>query len=113
MLTWLSGDDLGVPRIEEALVVEWQEGARRVVFSYARQGNGITLHLAAGPQSRHAVPRAVQAVCRWLFQTYPWCEMLFAVIGRERRGIIKTARRAGFTHLTTHDPFIIFVRYRT
>lgn len=112
MLTWLTGDDLGVPRIPEALVIEWREGKQRVVFSYARQGNGITLHLAAGAESRHAVPRAVAACCQWLFDTYPWCEMLFAVIGGGRRGVVKTAQRAGFVYLTTQDPFDIFVRYR-
>lgn len=110
MIRHLSGDDLGVPRIPEAIVVEWVESDCRVVFSYARQGNGITAHFAAGKESLREVKTAINDFCEWALWAYDWCEMIFAIIGKE--SIERIVKKCGFKYLTPADQYQVYMRAR-
>lgn len=110
MITGLKGDDLGVPRIPECVVCEWNEDGKRVVFSYARLGNGITIHLAAKRDSLRYLDCAVEAFCAWIFNAYPWCEWIFAIMGRQ--SLERLAERCGFRYLTDKGPYRVFGRAR-
>lgn len=110
MIRALSGDDLGVPRIPEASVVEWAEQGRRVVFSYARLGEGITLHFAAGEDALRDIKQAVSDCIAWLFWAYPWCEMVFGIIGSP--SIERLAVKCGFHFLMDCGPYKAYVRHR-
>ena len=110
MIRALSGDDLGVPRIPVALLVEWVEGGKRVVFSYARQGNGITIHLAAKRDSLYCLEAALNDFCEWLFWAYEWCEMIFGIIGR--KSLERLAMKCGFVWLTRTPDYEIYVRMK-
>lgn len=110
MIRHLCGSDLGVPRIPEALLVEWAEGNSRVVFSYAKQGEGISAHFAASKESLREVKTAIGDFCEWIFSAYDWCRCIFAVTSR--KSIERMIARLGFLHLTTAEPYEIYVRYK-
>lgn len=110
MIQLLQGDDWGVPRIPEAVVVEWKEDGRRVVFSYAKQGNGITVHLASDRANLRYLEPALNDFCEWLFSNYAWCTMLFGII--ERDSIKRLAQRCGFQPLCPQGEYEIYVRTR-
>lgn len=98
MIRFLTGPDLGIPRIPEALVVEWTEADARVVFSYAKQGEGITAHFACEKDSLREVKTAINDFAEWCWWAYPWCKMVFAVIGKP--SIERIVQKCGFSYLT-------------
>lgn len=110
MIRCLTGSDLGVPQIPECFVVEWAEDGKRVVFSFARQGNGITIHLAAGKDALRHLEAALNDFCEWTFWAYSWCEMIFGMI--ERKSLGRLAKKCGFSYLTNMNELEIYVRSR-
>lgn len=110
MIRPLTGDDLNVPRIPEAEVLEWCEDGRRVVFSFAQQGQAMTLHFACEKSALRMVATAIDDMCDWLFWAYSWCRMIFGMIGR--KSIEKVVKRCGFSYLTEADDLRIYVRLR-
>jgi hypothetical protein len=109
MIKFCQGDDLGVPRIPECMVVEWAEGNNKVVFSYAQQGKGITAHFAAAKKSLREVKTAINDFCEWVFWAYPWCRMIFAVIGI--KSVERLVQKCGFKFLTAKGPYQVYARY--
>jgi hypothetical protein len=110
MIRFLSGDDLGVPKIPECMVVEWTEFDSRVVFSFAQLGQGITAHFASGKESLREVKTAINDFCEWIFWAFPWCEMVFAVIGIE--SVERLVKKCGFRWIATKGPYQVYARYR-
>lgn len=108
MIRWAKEPLLGVPVIPECLVVEWTQDGKRVVFSFAQMGKGITMHFAAQTQSLRVLKQAVNDFVEWLFWAYDWCEMVFGVIGR--RSIEKLMIKCGFTRLGEQHGYQIYVR---
>ena len=110
MIRWLSGDDLGVPRIPEALVVEWTEGGHRVVFSFARLGDAMTAHFAAEKSSLREIKTAIDDFVQWIFYAYPWSRAVFAVTGRQSIG--RLVQKCGFGWLTRRHDYDIYMRMK-
>lgn len=108
MIRALTGPDLGVPAIPECVIVEWANEDERIVFSYARQGNGITFHLAARKWALRHLEFAINEFCAWLFWAYEWCEMVFGMTARS--SIEKVLKRCGFNWLTKIADLEIYVR---
>lgn len=110
MICVLTGSDLGVPQIPECWLLEWREGACRVVFSFARQGNGITAHFAANRDSLRRVKEAIDDFVTWLFWAYDWCEMVFAIIGIP--SVERLVMKCGFSFLTDMKGYRVYMRAR-
>jgi hypothetical protein len=110
MIRLLTGPDLGVPQIPECLVVEWYERGHRVVFSYARQGNAITMHFAAAKESLREVKTAINDFVEWALWAYPWCEMMFGVIGI--KSVERLVKKCGFSFLTEAEGYQVYMRAR-
>ena len=110
MIRLLTGPDLNVPQIPECYVVEWAEAGKRVVFSYAQQGNAITIHFACEKDALRDVKAAIVDFCEWAFWGYRWCEMIFAMIGRP--SIERIAKKCGFVWLTQTNDLEIYVIQR-
>ncbi len=104
----LSGSDLGVTRDENYRVCEWAENGKRVVFSYARKGNGIAAHFACGKDSLRSVKTAINAFCDWAFWAYDWCRMIFAFIAVP--SVERIVQKCGFHKLADVDKGVVYVR---
>lgn len=111
MIRHLTGSDLGVPRIPEALVVEWAEGSHRVVFSYAKQGDGITAHFAAGKESLREVKSAIDDFVEWIFWAYEWCRMIFAVVAVS--SVKRVVKKCGFSWVADSGPYQVYARMKS
>lgn len=110
MIRLLSGPDLGVARIPEALVVEWVEGDCRVVCAYAKQGLGLAAHFAAEKKSLRRLKDAINDWCEWAMWAYPWCECIFAVIGIP--SVERIVKKCGFRALAEVDRYRVYIRGR-
>lgn len=109
MIRPLTGIDLGVPKIGGCCLLEWaDDDGHRIVFSFARLGNGMTIHFGCKFQSVRFLKDAINEFCEWLFYAYEWCEMIFGLIGRP--SIERLLKKCNFQFLTTRTPFEIYVR---
>lgn len=91
----LSGPDWGVARDEKHLVVESENP--RVVFSFTRRGNAISIHFATDKDGMKGVEEKLNEFCDWAFESMAWCTMIVGFIGR--RSVEKIANRCGFKFL--------------
>lgn len=107
-LKLLSGNDLGVPRNENYLVVESENP--RIVFSYAQKGQAITLHFACPPESLRDLRNGLNQFCDWLFYAYPWCRMIFGFINKP--SVERMVVKIGFDKLMEIDEGAIYIRLR-
>ena len=110
MIRALTGPDLGVPRIDECMLVEWTEADARVVFSFAKLGNGMTMHFAAGPESLRELKTAIEDFIEWTFWAFEWCELIFGIIGPQ--SVERLATKCGFKYLCPKGPYQVYVRMR-
>jgi hypothetical protein len=110
MIRALTGPDMGVAKLPTCLLVEWVEGDQRVVFSFARQGQGISAHFAAGRESLRAVKPAIEDFLEWVFATYAWCRCVFCMT--KRPSIERIVTRLGFLYLTDAEGLKIYVRWK-
>ena len=91
-------DGLGVLTTRHHRLVRF-DGIGSVVFSYARKGNGIDLHFAASKQALRHLREVIIVFISWLFASYEWCEMIFAVI--VPRSIERLALSLGFEFIAS------------
>jgi hypothetical protein len=111
MISWLRGDDLGVPRIPECWVVEWHEGSFRIVCSFVRQGNAISAHFAAAKESLKMLRTAIGDFVAWAFEAYDWCEMVLALVGIS--SVARLVQRCGFVPVAEVGPYTAYMRARS
>lgn len=110
MIRLLSGPDLGVPRIPEAMVVEWTEADYRVVFSYAKQGEGMTAHFASDKHSLREVKTAINDFVEWCLWAYPQCKAVFAAVGIE--SVERVVKKCGFELFAVAGDYRVYMRGR-
>ena len=88
----LNGDDWGVARNDQHMVVETENP--RVVFSFTQKGEAIAAHFAVRNVGKNALIGSINEFCQWAFESMPWCKMILAVI--DRRVIGKVIEKCGF-----------------
>lgn len=110
MIRLLTGPDLGVPRIEETLLVEWVNAGKRVVFSYARLGDGMSFHFAAGKESLRHIKEAIGEFLAWMFWAYEWCKVAFGIVGR--KSIARLFVKCGFSYACCIGPYQVYMLRR-
>lgn len=108
MITFLHGDDLNVPKIKECILVEWTENHKRVVFSFAKLGKGITVHFACKQESLRELKTAINDFCEWAFWAFAWCECVFAISGK--KSINRIAQKCGFNYLAVLENYQVYMR---
>lgn len=106
----LSGHDLNVPMSDNYLVVETENP--RVVFSYARKGNAITAHFACNKSALRQLKPKINEFCQWIFDSYEWCEMIFALIEIHRKSVERLVKKCGFSYLTSSPEAVAYVRMK-
>ena len=87
------GDLHGLPTDHNHLNVKWVHGD--IWFSLTKRGEAVSMHFACLPQERRRIKEAADAFCEWVFDTYPWCKMILAVVGP--RSVVKLAKKCGFS----------------
>lgn len=107
MICPFDGDDLGVARNENYVLVEWR-GRGRVVFSFSKKGDAITAHFAAGKESLRYVKQAINDMREWLFNQFKWCKMILVDIDKGRNGVIRLMEKCGFEHVRYHKTGVIY-----
>ncbi len=104
----LQGDDLGVLRNENYRVVQTIDGD--ITFSYTKQGDGMTLHLASSKAGLKRLRETLNAFSVWLFDNYD-CKCLFGVI--KKPSIERIAKKCGYKHIADDEIMNkIYVRNR-
>jgi len=106
----LKGDDLGVYHDDNYRVVSSID--KHIVFSYAQKGKAMTIHLASDKIGLRNVKPAINSFCQWLFERYKGCKMIFAIISKELKSMIRIVKKCNFKYLTDNSKHFVYVRAR-
>lgn len=99
--------ELPVFQTANTLVVQWS-GPGCVVFSYAQRGKGINAHFSSDKEGLRHLKAAIEDFCGWIFNTYTWCEFIFAMI--KKNSVVRLVKKCGFTHLIDHGGYTVYMR---
>ena len=111
MIRLLTGSDLGVARTEDYMVLEWSDGAHRVVFSFCQQGEGgVDAHFAAERGSLRFVKPAIMDFIKWAFWALPWSEVILAKV--EKASVARVVEKCGFDLLCKVPEGAVYTRVR-
>ena len=75
-----NGDLIGLPTSGDHLIFKWNEPGCKILFSAAKQGNGMSCHFASDKRGLRKIKSAISAFVEFIFKKYPWCEMIFAKV---------------------------------
>ena len=75
-----NGDLIGLPTSGDHLIFKWNESDCKILFSAAKQGNGMSCHFASDKKGLRKIKLAISAFVEFIFNEYPWCEMIFAKV---------------------------------
>ena len=106
----LKGNDLGVYHDDNYRMVECYEG--HIVFSFAKKGNAMTAHLASDKIGLRNIKQAIDSFCQWLFKEYEWCKMIFAVINKNRKSVMRIVKKCDFDYLIDDNRHSVYARQR-
>ena len=109
IFTELQGDDLGVYHDNNYRMVSCMDG--HIVFSFAQKGHAMTSHFASDKIGLRYVKPAIDSFCKWLFKHYP-VKMIFAVIDKNRGGIMRLVKKCGFEYFAYDSDHSIYMRAR-
>jgi len=105
---------LGLPMNENYRVIKWKRGDKTVYFSITRQGNAISMHIAAEKKSYTSLRVAANEFCEAVFEQYEWCECILGLVGKQ--SVVNLAKKCGFEVLTKGelrgDPVTVVQRKR-
>ena len=104
----LAGDDLGVARDDNHLVVETEEP--RIVFSYCRKGDAISMHFACDRENLRHVKWGINHFCEWAFYAHDWCKMIFGQISLP--SVERIVQHCGFEKILEVENGNIYMRLR-
>ena len=104
-----SGDLIGLPTDRNHLNFRWSESDCKVLFSVSRQGNGASCHFASDKRGVKKVRQAINEFCEFVFDIFPWCEMIIAKMAKR---IVKIVRECGFEKLTEVGEVQVYIRRR-
>lgn len=74
------GDLIGLPTNDNHLVFKWNVEGCKILFSAARQGNGMSCHFASDKRGLRRLREAIIAFTNYIFEHYDWCEMIIAKV---------------------------------
>ena len=89
-----TGDLMGLPTDKNHLNFLWIEPSCKVLFSVSRQGNGASCHFASDKAGMKKIKRAIKDFCEFVFDLFPWCEMVFAKV--EMKKVKSIIKKLGF-----------------
>lgn len=105
---------LGLPMNENYRVIKFKRGDKTVYFSITRQGNAISMHIAAEKKSYTMLRVAANEMCEEIFRQYDWCECIFGLVGKQ--SVVNLAKKCGFIVVTRgilgNDPITVVRRDR-
>lgn len=97
---------LGICFNENYRCVQYQD--KQIYFSFARRGNAMSCHFSASRQDLRLIRTAIEDFTSWIYQQYPWCNMILAAI--QRPSVKRLVQRAGFEHVTDAEGKSIYMR---
>ena len=86
-------DKVGLTYSVNSLFWVWTEKKKKVFFSGFRRGNAMEIHLAS-KNGKGRIGRAVDAFCKYLFKSYPWCQRITGTL--DNKNIIALSIKTGF-----------------
>jgi len=92
---------LGLPVTSDYLVFRYIPGNGSVFFSATRQGDAVTIHIAADRTGKSKLREAVDRFCSKIFLDFPWCKIIMGVVGP--RSVVNLALKCGFHIIGTMD----------
>lgn len=102
-----TGDLIGLPTNNNHLVYRWNNPDCKILFSAARQGNALSVHLASDKAGLRRLRQAASEWLRFVAMEFPWCEMVFAKT--LRKSIERMVCRIGFKLLVKTAKCNVFV----
>lgn len=103
-------DDLqGVLMNKVNLACVWS-GPGRVIFSFARRGQGMSAHFSSDKKGLRHIKAAINDFCVWIFENYRWCRMIFAMITKP--SVERLVKKCLFTYLARQNDIRIYVRLK-
>jgi len=106
----LKGDDLGIYHDDNYLLMSCMDG--HIVFSYAQKGKAMTAHIASDKIGLRNIKPAINSFFQWLLDKYEWCEMVFAVISKELKSMMRIVEKCGFKYFIDDSKHCIYMRAR-
>lgn len=97
------GDLMGLPTDENHINFRWDNPDCKILFSMCRQGNGVCCHYASDKKGLRKLTYATKEFMNFVFNTFDWCEMIFAKIKSDLEPMKRRAKKLGFTFLTEED----------
>jgi hypothetical protein len=104
-----TGDLMGLPVDENHLVFRWN-GPGKILFSCAKQGDAITIHLASNKNGLRYLKKAVDDFVQFVFWLFDWCTMVIGKIATP--SVERIAQKTGFVLLGRCDKGAIYMRLR-
>jgi hypothetical protein len=104
------GDTGALPTNRNYVVFKWAEPDTHVLFSVSQQGKGLRVHFTADKKSLRKLKQAVYEFCDFCFKFFWYSEMIFAIIPKEKLGIIRFTKRCGFKRLFSYKNLITLVK---
>ena len=79
---------------------KWVEPGSHVAFSITQKGRAASCHFTADRAGMRVIHTAIDEFVEFVFYMFPWCDMVLALITREK--VIRIVIECGFEFLT-HD----------
>lgn len=105
-----SGDLIGLPTSDAHVVFKWSNPDCKILFSASRQGNAMSLHFASDKPGLRNVKSAIESFVIFIFDKYPWCEMVLAKVQLPSVG--RLIIKLGFELLTKTQYCSVYIKLR-
>lgn len=99
-----------LPMNENYLAFKWDKPGTHVLFSACQQGKGIRSHFTADKKSLRYMKKALNEWNDFCFELFKDSDVLYAIIPKERKGIIRLAKACGYKILTEFKGIQVLIK---
>lgn len=103
-----TGDTMGLLHDENYRIYRWTRRDCKVLFSVTRKGKAANCHVASDKAGLRMLKQAINEFTRFIFQTYPWCDMILAQAKKD--SVIRILLKLGFEIVYTEPDITVLAR---
>lgn len=101
------GDLIGLPANNKHIIYKWNVPGCKILFSAAKQGKAMSCHFASDKRGLRKIKQAIIAFVEFIFNEYPWCEMVFAKVKLPSVG--RLLPKLGFVQLVKTEYCTVYI----